>query len=425
MPLLQECLRNKSFRGLGMDEVSRDIERIINALTTAGDGLISGSMVFVNSLADLPTPTAGVIPLLPNVTYFFISHVDLLGNRLVGGANTVILGASSENCSITSTGLGTSTPLLSSVYTTPIRHITFKDVGTVLDIDGTGQPNPIALDWTGVNFLNVPTVGSISNIDNWIFSKGAFLNSKGLSFSGSAGTISIDNSLLVGDGEVGSLISIPETVTITRRLRIVYSSFVVTGDTVGIDVSVSATIPDESYILDTVNFSGGGQYLEGVGDTSNTSLFVNCTGITNTAVNGQLYMVDNATPTPIPVIDTYYKIVGTSIPSPDNHKYLVADDRLTCDARIARTYLIQATLSFTSGSNNVCEFGFYDSKIPGIRTPSTIKATANSAGRAESVSLSCVVNHVQGDYLEVHVKNLTGAINVTVTDLNFIVTQIV
>ncbi len=72
-------------------------------------------------------------------------------------------------------------------------------------------------------------------------------------------------------------------------------------------------------VLDTVNFSGGGTYLAGLNHTSNDSLFINCTNITNTAVNGQLYMQGNATATVVSATNTFYKVLGTTTASADNY----------------------------------------------------------------------------------------------------------
>ena len=384
--------------------------------------MTSGNYVIVNSVSDLPAAVSNVITLLDNVTYFFINHLDLVGDRLVSGENTTILGASSENCSITSTGLGTGIALLTSLYTTPIRHINFKDVDTALDFDGVATT--MALDWTGVNFSDVPNIGTIKDCANFIFSKGAFLSSEGLLFTGSIATIGIDNSLFVGSGAAKNIIELDASCIITRRFRIIYSSVVAFGSTVGIDVDLSATIPTESFILDTVNFSGGGTYLGGLGVTSNDSLFINCVGIINSAANGQLYMQNNATATTVSVVSTFYKVAGTTTASADNSKFSHSNNRLTCDATISRKYLISCSLSFNSSANNVCEFGFYDSQLATVRTPSRTLATANSAGRAESVSFSCVLEMTSGDYLEIYAANTTGANDITVSDMNFIITDI-
>lgn len=375
--------------------------------------------VFVDSADDLPDPVAGVITLGDNVTYFFTRTVDLNGDRLIAGENTTILGGSSENCRIKSTGLG-ATALITSQYSLPMRNITIE-ADLAIDLNGDGVTT--ALDWFGVNFTDCANVGTIANYSNFIIADSAFLNSGGLTFDGTIGTIGISQCLF--DCNAGnSVFTLPSTLTITRRFRIIYSSLVVLAGETGIDVDALATIPTEAYILDTVNFSGGGTYLSGVNHTSNDALFINCTNITNTAVNGQLYMQNNATATVVAAPSTFYKVLGTTTASADNSKFIHSNNRLTCDAIISRKYLIQANLSFTSGNNNICEFGFYDSQIAGIRTPSRTLSTANASGRAENITMFCVVEMNSGDYLEVHCANNTGANNITVSSLNFVVTEI-
>jgi len=386
-------------------------------------GVVSGgSTVFINSKSDFPTSVAGVITLEENKTYIVTTSVDLLGDKLVAGGVVNLFGLSSETSSLTSTGLGVGVPLLTSVYTIVLESITFKDVDTCIDIDG--NTNLVALDWENVNFSNIPNVGTLNSCDNFIFETGAFLSSQGLVFTGTIGTIGISNSLFVGIGSAGNIIELDASCVITRRFRIVYSSIVAFGSSVAVDVDVSATIPTEAFILDTVNFSGGGTYLGGLDETSNDSLFVNCVGIQNTAVNGQLYMQGNATATTIGSTSTFVKVAGTTTASADNSKISHSNNRLTIDAVISRKYLIQCHLSFISGNNNVCEFGFYDSQLGTIRTPSRTKSTANGSGRAENVSFACVISGEVGDYLEIWCANNSATTSITVTEMNFLITEI-
>jgi len=211
---------------------------------------------------------------------------------------------------------------------------------------------------------------------------------------------------------------------VTRRFRIIYSSFVTLVGETSINISTGTTLPSESFILDTVNFGGGGTYLTGITQTSNKSLFTKCVGIENTAVNGQLYMRGNTTPTIITGTTNYEKVLGTTSASTDNSKYSHINNRLTNEAIVKRKYLIQCTLSFTSGNNNVVEFGFYDSKLGTFRQPSIVISTANSSGRAENISMSCVVEHSIGNYIEIWSKNTSSATNITVSNMNLIITQI-
>jgi hypothetical protein len=389
-------------------------------LSSSISSISSGNIIFIGAKTDLPTAVSGVITLADTITYFFTTTVDLTGDRLVAGLNTVILGASSENCYIKSTGLNSSTALITSVYSLPIRNISFTH-GTVFNLDGDGVTT--ALDWFGINFVNCGTVGTIKDYSNFVMTDSAFLNSSGMTFDGSIGTVAFGNCLF-DTSSGGTAITLASTLTVSRRFRIIYSSFVTLSGETSLNVSSSATISDERYILDTVNFSGGGTYISGVDQTSNKSLFTNCVGITNTAVNGQLYMQNNATATVISAANTFYKVLGTTSASADNSKYSHSNNRLTNNANINRKYLIQCVLSFTSGSTHVCEFGFYDSKLGAIRTPSRTKATSNAGGRAENVSFACVVQHSNADYLEIHCSNNTSAQNITVTDMNFVITEI-
>jgi hypothetical protein len=405
-----------------LDAADSDVpKKILYSNFASGISAISsGNIVFVSSKSDLPTAVSGVITLPTAISYFFTTTVDLLGDRLVCGLNTVILGASSENCYLKSTGLNSSTALITSVYSLPIRNISFTH-GTVFNLDGDGVTT--ALDWFGINFVDCATIGTIKDYSNFVMTDSAFLNSSGLTFDGSIGTIAFGNCLF--DTSIGgTAITLPSTLTVSRRFRIIYSSFVTLSGETSLNVSTSATISDERYILDTVNFSGGGTYISGVDQTSNKTLFTNCVNITNTAVNGQLYMQGNATATVVSASNTFYKVLGTTTASTDNSKYSHSNNRLTNNATISRKYLIQCVLSFTSGSTHVCEFGFYDSKLGAIRTPSRTKATSNAGGRAENVSFACVVSHSSGDYLEIHASNTTSAQNITVTDMNFVITEI-
>jgi hypothetical protein len=259
-----------------------------NLVSIIGGGITNDNIIFVNAKADFPAAVSGVITLLEGKTYVVTTSIDLLGDRLVTGGVCNLFGTSSETSFLTSTGLGASTALITSIYTIVLERISFKDVGTCFSIDG--NTNLVALDWKAVNFINIPNVGVINKCDNFIFDTGAFLGSEGLRFTGTIGTIGLNNSLFSGSGSAGNILELDASCIITRRFRMIYSSVIAFSSTVGINVNASVTLTDERYILDTINFSGGGTYVSGITQTSNKALFINCVGITNTAVNGQLYM---------------------------------------------------------------------------------------------------------------------------------------
>lgn len=391
---------------------------IVNTGARGPAGPSPANLIFVDSLLDLPPAVAGVRSIPSGTVLFLTVPIDLAGDRIVAEGVMGLFGSSSETAKLSSTGL-IDTPLITSNYSLPMQDIAIEcDYAVELDGQGTA-----ALDWRAVNFLNTRKVGNIRNQSNFIMTDSAFLSSSGLVFGGTVGTIGFDGCLFVGRDSLATISVEPDAV-ITRRFRVIYSSVVSLSGGVAIHFPDTVTIPTEGYILDSVNFSGPGNYLSGVLDDSNSTLFSNCTGIENTKVAGQMYARDNSTPTAMVGVGTYVKLNIPMLPSDENQKYSVTANRLTCEAVIPRRYLVQVTASFTSGNNNIIELGIYDSKLGAVREPSKTKSTANAGGRAENIALHCVVTHSQGDYLELWGTNLSGTTAITPTDVNFLVTAL-
>jgi hypothetical protein len=382
---------------------------IINAI-----GPLGKNIFFINQKEDLPYPVANVIYLDQNATYFFTSTVDLQGDRLECGENTVILGASSENCRIMSTGLVDT--LITSIYSLPMRNITIE-AALALDLDGDGTTT--ALDWFGVNFTNCASIGAIYNYSNVILSDCAFLDSGDLTFDGTFGTIGINNSLIDGSSTITSII-LPPTLTVSRRFRITYSSFVtLTGET-ALNISTSAIIPVEGYILDTVNFSGGGTYITGVQHSDNKASFVNCKGISNSAEIANYYMLNNATVSNIITVNTPIKVAGTTLPSSINQRFTHTNNRATYIGAISRNFKVTATISVTSTSAND-QVGFYIAKDGVVSPESEMYLTTDTNSRAENVTIQSIVALTTNNFIEIWVENKTDASDVTVTFMNVII----
>lgn len=372
------------------------------------------NIVFIDSLSNFPQPQTGVITLADNVTYYIANEIDLNGNRLVAGQNTTIVGSSSENCRIKSTGLAD--PLITSQYSLPLRHLSLE-AQTIFDLDAGATPNQ-ALDWYGVNLVNSSDIGTIANYANFIASSMAFLSSSGLVFDGTIGTIALSETLFSGT-DPGTIIEIPGTATITRRLRVIYSSFVVSGSGVGINVSVSASIPVEGYILDTVNFSGGGTYTQGVLFDDNKSRWTECRGVQNSAAITGYYMQGNATATVITTTETPVKAEGATTQYAISQKFTHANNRVTYGGSITRDFKVTAIASISSGATN--QIGIYIAKNGQVVTESETYITANAAGRLENGSAHTIVELQENDYIEIYVENNTSTSNITVEDLNVII----
>jgi hypothetical protein len=377
---------------------------------------------------NLPASVGGVVTLLAGKTYLLSEPIDLLGDRIVTAGVCNLFGTSSETASITSTGLGVGVPLLTSDFTIVLESITIKNVDTAIAIDG--NVNLVALDWRNVNFENVPNVGVINSCDNFIFDTSAFLGAQGLRFTGTIGTVGMNNSLFRGLGSAGKIIELDASCTITRRFRIIYSSVVAFGSTVGIDVNASATIPVESYILDTVNFSGGSTYLAGIDHTSVKALFINSVGITNTRSIGAMYMKNNAVETVIPNVNDRVKMAGVTEVNGINQRFAhdLANNALEYTGVISRSFHITTTFTIEPASNNQ-RYGIYmgvnrggsiDPDTDRI-SESEVYINTTQTGRADAAAVQALVTLNQGDKVYMIVQNVTSSANATIVFFNMII----
>lgn len=413
MSLLPHTTDRITRESLEASDVMRGWMEDINNKTNLNDAYSRG-FVWVQSLADLPSPVSSVITLLDNYTYWFLGEVDLNGNRLLGGRNTTLLGSSSENSKIISTGLASA--LITSEWSMPIRHITLE-AATIFDLDAAGNANQ-ALDWYGVNLVS-SDIGTISNYANFVANSMAFLSASGLVFDGSFGTIAFANSLFSGTNP-GTVIKIPSTATITRRFRVIYSSMVVSGAGIALDVSTSASVPVEGYILDTCNFSGGGTYTAGVQYNDNKSRFIENRGVNNSAAITGYYMQGNATATTISGVGIPTKVAGLTTESSISQKFTVTTtNRATYSGEIPRDFKITVVCSVASGNGH--QIGVYVAKNGTELAESETYVTTNAIGRLENGSVQVLTNLAQNDYIEIFVENNTSATNITVEDLNVII----
>ena len=403
------------------------------------------NFVFVGSRIDLPDPVDGVIILKDNYTYFFTTTVDLEGNRLVAGDNTTILGGSSENCRIKSTGISTTTPLLSSAYSLPMRNITLEAPYAIYL--QASIPSVHALDWFGVNFTNCARVGIISSYNNFIMLDGAFLSSQDLTFDGTTGTVGFNQCLFTSSSGVSgkSILNFPNTFTCTRRIRVTVCSFVVSSGNTGITVQNGVTFINpatgayspENFILQTCNFAGAGTKL-GVSthtDVNGTDTFFEGNrGIQNTYPSGQFYMKNNSEVTTIGVGNTnvWTKIAGiTTTIGSVNSKFTPTDNRLTYNVAIDRRFLSQATIVFTldrPGIDADVEFGILDyNSAAGIGTilqSSTTISKSSVHGTYYTLHLTDIHDHNQNDYVELYVRNKSDDGDILVTDMSLLLTSI-
>jgi hypothetical protein len=291
--------------------------------------------------------------------------------------------------------------------------------GTALNLDATGN-STAALDWFGVNFTNCDNVGLVKSYSNFIMSDCALLNSANMTFDGTIGTVGFVNCLFSGIAAQTTL-NFPSTLTITRRIRAIYSSFVAFGAGTAIFVSPSAVIPVESYILDTINFSGGATYTGGVTYTDNKAFFSNCKGVVNSSAIGQMYYSNNTTQNPIATQNVFEKIVGTTTPSPINQKFSHSDNRLTYTGGLARSFKVTSFISANSVATNSVTILVRIAKNGVTIAESEAQASTSATARNESFPSQAIVEMTTNDFIEIFITNATNANSLLVTELNVVI----
>lgn len=368
--------------------------------------------IHVLSAADLPS-TNNVIFLSANTAYTFMGPIDLSGKRLVCRGDVAIKGLAPNISILRSTGLSVNVPLLSSSYAVEFSDIAFADKAYMIELDSANPLNAIIAYST--NFNNCSAVGSIKGYNNVSFNTGTFINSGGLRFDGNCGSISMFLYAYQPPAGSASIIAM-SSLNVSRRLRIFYSAMIINPGSTGVMIISGANISNENLILDNLNFSNGGTYLNGVNNATPMARFEDCVGIPNSSTAAQLYMADNVVATIIPNTTTFFKMSGTADIGSKGEKFTNGNSRLTYVGSVQRDFIVDGVASMSSGNNNVCYMAI--AKNGTALSASKMPTTTSGTGRSENVKTQVYTPMLSGDYIEIFVRNSTGTNNITVTDIN-------
>lgn len=382
-----------------------------------------GGIHVVTTVGDLPSASGGVIGLASDTTYVFTAMIDLLGSRLVCGSNTTFQGQSVHTSGITSTGL-VSGPLVSSCFSLCMQNLTVVTGSTAaLDLDATTSPAGQAVDWYNVSFVDCGSIGTIRNYHRWSFTQGSCQNSAGLVLDGTMEAVLVSMSTFVGRGGQ-TVLDLSSTLVVSRRFCVMHSTFDIPVGGTGISVGSSESmVRKESFVVDSCCFDGSGTYMEGMSSSNQNALFTWNRGIPNRSPGGQLYLTAGGSQV-LSEINTFTKITSvTTDAGPSNIKFDHANNRLTCRTGIPRRFMLMAHVSLIIPSGTTLEVGFYDSTVSGVRVPSRMRVTG--ADKTETLTLSCLSDLVDGDFIEVWYRFtaaeastttiITDAISMTIT----------
>lgn len=381
--------------------------------------LSQGSVWFVASISDLPSPSGNVITVPAGASYFITVPLDLQGYRIECAGAAAFIGASPETCTITSTGL----PSGEAIITTA-DSISLHKLGLIIPANCIGidvEDGDAAIDWSYVNFTGTGRSVRFGNIDNAVMNTMGWIGADGILINGSANTIAITESIFtMSSGQTA--VAFGGGGVINRRLRIESCAAPINAGATGFNVSSGNITNPEAFILTRINFSGGGTYLGTLDYLSDKVRFNECRGIINSTRIGAMSWTGNATVTTIGSAGVPVKIAVTSTANALNQRFTHTNNRLTYTSAIALTFYIGVTASLESGNNNQVDLLIYKN---GVLIPGGIAAaTTSGSGRAEGIAVQCVVELQQGDYIEVWTSNNTAANDITCTDANAITRSI-
>lgn len=140
-------------------------------------------------------------------------------------------------------------------------------------------------------------------------------------------------------------------------------------------------------------------------------------------VVGQMYMHDNTTATVITNTTTFVKIAGTSTAGTLND-YTHTSGRLTNASTYKRKLRVSITGTLIGKQADYIEIGVYDSTIGTVQMDSRMKIHVHQGVDPIIFCTDTIIEHGPGDYIEVHLRDITSVHNVTVERLNVVVTEI-
>lgn len=133
---------------------------------------------------------------------------------------------------------------------------------------------------------------------------------------------------------------------------------------------------------------------------------------------GGMYAEANATATTLAVLNTWYKVLGTTTVYPDLVDFTMpASNRLTFGGATTRHIRLVGALAIESVSaNQEGEISVYKNGV--IVPGSTQGFKCLVIGNPTTVPLVTQLNMAPTDYIELYIRNITGANNMTVTYMN-------
>lgn len=125
--------------------------------------------------------------------------------------------------------------------------------------------------------------------------------------------------------------------------------------------------------------------------------------------------------TQVDVADVWYRLNTDTVLGFSRNGLVHTNNRLTYTGESEKVFQAEGIVSLSSGNNNSIRVAFF--KNNDLWPCSEQDVVTGSGGRMIAVPFHCLINLRQGDYIEVRVKNVGATTNITIDNINVILTE--
>lgn len=378
----------------------------------------NSNLIYVYSIADLPTSAGNAITLDANKMYIFSGFVDVSPNYIViNGAG--LRGIDPQKDMVVSNVSGavlrsTNT----SVFIQDLAIVPFGATTKAYDFsDSTGSKYFNSFSGSSVVEI-VPSlgVGQISGFKAITFTKNYWKVSDGIKITGNVGKFTSAYCFVEGVTN-GSGIEFLSGLT-ADDIDLSNNYFNYTGQT-GVKVNAGATINRGR--MTTNMFRGVTTPLAGLNSYSSGWSMKQNTDIPDSKAFSFIYFNNNASVTTFGAVGTYVKIAGSTT-TINEKRFTASNNRITYNNVEPKVIKISVVIGAKAPANDT-DFSIAIAKNGTIITPFASMAAASN-NQSFQLILNTEVDLVNNDYVEIFItRNNTNATTLTVKELQFRVTD--
>lgn len=378
-----------------------------------------GRVVRINSAADFPDPSGGIITLDESLSYFIEGNITVADSIDIN--DSTIFSVNRPDADLTYTD--TTGSLFVGSEGGTIRSVELSapnGTASIFNIDNSGEDKIFSL--IDCRLQNSVSLGVLQGfLGLRISSTSCIANADGMTITDPGGTVEITG-LIMAESTLGTQLKLMGDIP---RLQLQGGRFSPASGQIGLDITGVTSIGPNS--ISGGLWNGVGASVNGLDANLHFPVGWQATGTglrisIDALSSGQMaFLATNATVTPT-VLDTPIKVVGTTTENlAAALRFTHTNGRLTYVGDETIDIAVSCTASVIASSNNQ-NFSMY------IAKNGTELNETKSSGRVGSSASDEVPLPLHGkpvmttnDFIEVFIENTSGTIDLTVTQFNLII----